>query len=274
MASVEECYEESQCQLPDVEESLPLVTPKKHGGKKKPASPSPKAAPVAQEEKAPEGEKPAEGESAEEQGKKKQKKRKAKASTGAASHTSPSKALVARTESMLDSTDQEMLESLKRNSPSADVPDQVWLLQGLAEGAWIELATQCLMDYKPASPSENEQWRSFAARRVRYLSSLQASEPAPGVKWAAGWNYKVISAEYKQGGKATPRAGQPKGVQKMSTKVNRAFTKKLKKQLADVQKMRHKAEAEVAKATERLNRLEATEKKIINKAHEKGLSLD
>ena len=285
MASVEEYCEDAQCHLPDVEDSqlpgppTPAAgptprTPKKRGIPKKPASPSPKAAPVAQEGKAPEGEEAAEEEKDQKKKKKKKSNIRGEASTSAASLMSPSRALVARTESMLESTDQEMLESLKRNSPSSSVPDQVWLHHSLAEGAWIELATQCLKDYKPASVCENEQWRSFAARRAKYLSSLQPSEAAPGVKWLASWNYKVISTEYKQGGKDTPRSGEPKGVQKMSTQVNRAFTKKLKKQLADVQKMRRKAEADMAKTTERLSRLEAAERKIINKAHEKGLSLD
>ena len=62
--------------------------------------------------------------------------------------------------------------------------------------------------YTPSVPREEETWKQFCARR---LAELKNGCEVPSKWWAQRFTMKLISQEWREGGKAAPRAGEGTG---------------------------------------------------------------
>lgn len=188
--------------------------------------------------------------------------------------SSPS-VLYAKAAKLCDATEEELAaETTKAARTGNPVPPSVWTHNELAEGDWKGLAEKCLHKYVPASPADGEAWRAFCSRRTKYLNSLTATAPAPDVKWGVSWAMKVASAEYRAGGRTTPRAGGKRGPQRLATKASKHLKKKLSASLRAAAKQKKTLEGKVSNLQERIAKIDAAMRKIVEKAADKGIELD
>ena len=115
--------------------------------------------------------------------------------------------------------------------------------------------------YVPGVPEEDDTWKVFCGRRIKQLKETTS---IPQSWWAKRYVMKLVSHEWRLGGKSTPRSGEGHGKSqkqlldqvsggKALSKVQATKCKgklaKFKSQLKDVEKKTEKAQKQVSKWT-------------------------
>jgi hypothetical protein len=188
---------------------------------------------------------------------------------------SPAKKLEEDAQALMETqdTDLPMKKMADARKKDNEVPASIWTFNSINEGDWISLCQKVMHDYTPREPTEEEKWKDFCSRRMRELGKLTVAEPAPGVKWRLGWALKIASAEYKTR-KETPRSGGPHGVQNPAKKITLVWRKELFKKYSSCVKLLTKYETTIAELQPKVDKLKTLKKKLEDKAHGKGVSLE
>jgi hypothetical protein len=117
---------------------------------------------------------------------------------------------------------------------------------------------------------------TFQTRRCHELrnSGLGTAVILEGKGLKHGWYLKLVAAEYRLGGKPTPRSGKPSGPQSKTAKINAVLKIQIRGALKKALLALKKQKVLVKVAVEKLGRLERIREKLIAKAEERHITVN